>query len=74
MKISNELLEQAQWAKDTMIGNKYQNLKTKGIYYVTNITVDTETLELRVVYSDGVSTNEWDRPLNLFIQKFKEYN
>ena len=74
MKISNTLLEQAQWAKDTMIGKKFQNIKTEGIYYVTNITVDTETLELRVVYSDGVSINEWDRPLNLFIKKFKKYN
>ena len=74
MKNSKELLEQAQWAKETMIGKKFQNLKTKGIYYVTNITIDTETLELRVIYSDGVSVNEWDRPLNLFIKKFKEYN
>ena len=74
MKINKELIEQAQWAKDTMIGKKFQNLKTKGIYYVSNITVDTETLELRVIYSDGVSINEWDRPLALFIKKFKEYN
>ena len=36
--MSKELLEQAQWAKDTMIGKKFQNLKTSGIYYVTNIT------------------------------------
>lgn len=74
MKVSNELLEQAKWAKDTMIGRRFQNIKTKGIYYVTNITVDTETLELRVIYSDGVSMNEWDRPLALFIEKFKECN
>lgn len=74
MTISKHLLEQAQWAKSTMVGKKFQNLKTKGIYYVTNITIDTETLELRTIYSDGVSTDEWDRPLNLFIQKFKEYN
>lgn len=74
MKINKELIKQAQWAKDTMIGKKFQNIKTNGIYYVTNITMDTETLELRVVYSDGVSINEWDRPLALFIKKFKEYN
>lgn len=74
MKLTQELLEQAQWAKETMIGKKFQNLKTKGIYYVTNITIDTETLELRVIYSDGVSINEWDRPLTLFIKKFKEVN
>ena len=43
MKINKELIKQAQWAKDTMIGKKFQNLKTKGIYYVNNITVDTET-------------------------------
>lgn len=70
--MNKELLEQAQWAKDTMIGKKFQNLKTSGIYYVTNITIDTETLELRVVYSDGKSTNDWDRPLTLFIKKFKQ--
>ena len=70
--MSKELLEQAQWAKDTMIGKKFQNLKTSGIYYVTNITIDTEILELRVVYSDGKSTNDWDRPLTLFIKKFKQ--
>lgn len=74
MKVNRELIEQAQWAKDTMIGKKFQNLKTKCVYYVNNITVDTETLELRVIYSDGVSINEWDRPLALFIKKFKEYN
>ena len=70
--VSTKLLEQAQWAKDTLVGKKFQNLKTKGVYHVSNITIDTETLELRVVYSDGVSINEWDRPLNLFIKKFKE--
>lgn len=74
MKISTELLEQAQWAKETMIGKKFRNLKTKGIYYVTNITIDTEILELRVIYSDGVSINEWDRPLSLFVKKFEKYN
>lgn len=74
MKISKELLEQAQWAKETMIGKKFRNLKTKGIYYVTNVTIDTETLELRVIYSDGVSINEWDRPLSLFVKKFEKYN
>lgn len=72
--ISTELLEQAKWAKDTMIGKKFQNLKTKSIYYAKNIAIDTETLELRVIYSDGVSTNDWDRPLNLFIEKFKKVN
>ena len=74
MKVNRELIEQAQWAKDTMIGKKFQNLKTKCVYYVNNITVDTETLELRVIYSDGVSINEWDRPLALFIKKFKGCN
>lgn len=72
--VSTKLLEQAQWAKNTLVGKKFQNLKTKDMYYVTNITIDTETLELRVIYSDGVSINEWDRPLNLFIKKFKEIN
>lgn len=70
--LPEDLLKQLQWAKKTMIGKVFENIKTKGVYYVKGITVDTETLELRVVYVDGVSTNEWDRPLPLFIEKFRE--
>lgn len=71
--LPKDLIDQLQWAKDTMIGKAFMNDKTLGIYYVKGITVDTETLELRVVYVDGVSVNEWDRPLPLFIEKFTEY-
>ena len=71
--LSKELLDQLEWAKRSLVGNVYQNIKTKGMYYVKNITVDTETQELRVIYVDGVSTNEWDRPLALFLKKFTTY-
>lgn len=71
--LSKELLEQLQWAKDSFVGKAFMNNKTLGVYYVKGITVDTETEELRVVYVDGVSVNEWDRPLSLFIKKFSEY-
>lgn len=70
-KLPEVLLKQLDWAKTTMIGETFMNKKTKGIYYVKGVTVDTETMELRVIYVDGVSTNEWDRPLGLFIEKFK---
>lgn len=71
--LPKELLDQLQWAKDSLVGNTFMNKKTKGIYYVKGITVDTETLELRVIYVDGVSVNEWDRPLSLFIKKFTQH-
>lgn len=71
--LPKELLDQLQWAKDSLVGNTFMNKKTKGIYYVKGITVDTETLELRVIYVDGVSVNEWDRPLSLFIEKFTQH-
>lgn len=71
--LNAELLEQLQWAKDSLIGKTFINKKTKGIYYVKGITVDTETLELRVIYIDGVTENEWDRPLSLFIEKFERH-
>ena len=71
--LPKELLEQLQWAKDTLVGKVFMNNKTLGIYYVKGITIDTETLELRVIYVDGVSVNEWDRPLPLFIEEFTEY-
>lgn len=72
--LPTELLNQLQWAKDSLVGRAFINNKTKGIYYVKGITVDTETLELRVIYVDGISINEWDRPLTSFIQKFTKYN
>ena len=72
-KLSNELLEQMDWAIRTLVGKKFRNKKTKGVYIVKNIAVDTETEELRVIYCDGVSTNDWDRPMLLFIKKFEEY-
>lgn len=72
-ELPKELLDQLQWAKESLIGNVYQNIKTKRLYYVKGITVDTETQELRVIYVDGVSDNEWDRPLALFIEKFTTY-
>ena len=56
-----------------IVGKKFRNKKTKGVYIVKNIAVDTETEELRVIYCDGVSTNDWDRPMLLFIKKFEEY-
>lgn len=68
--LPKELLNQLQWAKDSLAGKTFMNNKTKGIYYVKGITVDTETLELRVIYVDGISENEWDRPLFLFMEKF----
>lgn len=72
--LPKELLDQLQWAKNSLVGNTFMNKKTKGVYYVKDITVDTETLELRVVYVDGVSINEWDRPLSLFIEKFVQHD
>ena len=72
--VSSVLIDQIQWAKATMLGKKFLNIKNESIYYVTNITIDTETLELRVIYSDGISINEWDRPLTMFVDKFKECN
>lgn len=72
-KLSNELYEQIDWATRTLVGKKFRNKKTKGIYIVKGIAVDTETEELRVIYCDGVSTNDWDRPMLLFIEKFEEY-
>lgn len=72
-KLSNELLEQLQWATRTLVGQKFINKKTKGVYVVKSIAVDTETEELRVIYFDGTSINDWDRPLALFIEKFEEY-
>lgn len=72
-KLSNELYEQIDWAVRTLVGRKFVNKKTKGIYIVKSIAVDTETEELRVIYCDGVSTNDWDRPMLLFIEKFEEY-
>ena len=72
-KLSNELIEQLHWGTRTLVGKKFRNKKTKGVYIVKNIAVDTETEELRVIYCDGVSTNDWDRPMLLFIKKFEEY-
>lgn len=73
-KLKNELYEQIDWATRTLVGKKFINKKTKGLYIVKGIAVDTETEELRVIYFDGTSTNDWDRPLALFIEKFEEYN
>ena len=72
--LPKELLDQLQWAKNSLVGKTFMNKKTKGVYYVKEITVDTETLELRVIYVDGVSINEWDRPLSLFIEKFVQHD
>ncbi|HSQ88008.1 DUF1653 domain-containing protein [Romboutsia sp.] len=64
--------EQLQWAKNTLLGKAVINIKHGTTYYVKGITVDSETLELRVVYNDGINVfNDWDRPLNLFLRKFK---
>ena len=71
-KLNNDLLAQLNWASRTLVGKKYINLKTQGLYVVKSIAVDTETLELRVIYSDGISINDWDRPLRMFIEKFRE--
>lgn len=71
--LSKDLVQQLNWAKNSLVGKTFINNKTKGIYYVKNIVVDTETLELRVIYVDGVSVNEWDRPLLSFLKKFTEY-
>lgn len=73
-KLKNELYEQIEWATRTLVGKKFINKKTKGLYIVKGIAVDTETEELRVIYFDGTSINDWDRPLALFIEKFEEYN
>lgn len=67
------LQQQLKWAKSTMINKCFVNIKTQNKYYVKNIVVDTETLELRVVYTDGYSKNDWDRPLDLFIHKFTKF-
>lgn len=72
-KLPRELSEQLNWAKETLVGKTFENKKTHVVYYVKSITVDSETMGLRVVYVDGVSDNEWDRPLSLFIQEFTEY-
>lgn len=69
------LRKQMEFAKQSLIGKQFRNKKTKGVYYVKGITIDTETLELRVIYNDGINVfNDWDRPLNLFIQKFEHIN
>lgn len=71
--MKNEMLrEQMEFAKRDMIGKAYRNKKTKKVYYVKGVTIDTETYELRVIYNDGINIfNDWDRPLNLFIEKFE---
>lgn len=71
--MKNEILrEQMEFAKRDMIGRAYRNKKTNKVYYVKGVTIDTETHELRVIYNDGINIhNDWDRPLNLFIQKFE---
>ena len=73
-KLNNDLLDQLDWANKSLIGKKFKNKKTKKVYIVKSITVDTETEELRVIYFDGVSVNDWDRPLLLFLKKFELTN
>ena len=69
-KVPIKLDQQLKWAKSTMVNESFINIKTQNKYFVKDIVVDTETMELRVIYTDGHSNNDWDRPLTLFIQKF----
>lgn len=73
MKIKSNLKKQYQWAKSSLIGKKFRNLFTGNIYYATHVTIDDDTQELRVVYNDGITTDEWDTPLTSFMKKFRLY-
>lgn len=70
MDINNDLIFQLAKAKKDMCLKTYLNKKTKSLYLVQTIVVCSETLELRVIYRNQEGF-EWDRPLNLFLQKFE---
>jgi hypothetical protein len=53
-------------------GRSYRNIKTGDIYQVSDITRDSEDPSIeRVCYSRN-GQQSWDRPLDLFIEKFEE--
>lgn len=54
-----------------LIGQNWRNLKTGGIYRVIDVTVDSEDLKYRVVYQSGENPMHWDRPHELFLEKFE---
>lgn len=66
-----DLLSQWDWANESFIGKAFTNKKNRQLYFPQYITVDTETMELRVVYSNSKYSFLWDRPLEVFIQKFE---
>lgn len=73
MKINENLRNQYQWAKDSLIGKKFRSLYTGNIYYPSHITIDENTRELRVCYTNGITTDELDTPLVNFMNKFQQY-
>lgn len=58
-------------SKKTLVGKKFKSIVNGKTYYAHNVAIDTETGEFRVVYSDGVSTDEYDTTLVRFIKRFK---
>lgn len=72
MKFSDEFRAKFNAAKEQMIGKAFINIKHGTTYFVKGITIDSETLELRVVYNSETNPmDDWDRPLPLFLKKFK---
>lgn len=55
------------------IGEHYINKKTGKTYVIEGFSIDSETLETRVLYKrieDFLLDQVWDRPIELFKVKF----
>lgn len=61
-------------SKKTLIGKKFESIVNGKTYYAHSVAIDTETKEFRVVYSDGISIDEYDTTLTNFIKRFKLVN
>lgn len=61
-------------SKKTLIGKKFESIVNGKTYYAHSVAIDTETGEFRVVYSNGIDTDEYDTTLSRFIKRFKLIN
>lgn len=64
-----EVQKEIDSIKSQVVGFMYRHFKG-GIYIVTDVAVNTETLELEVIYKPvNTSSLVWCRPLSMFLSE-----
>ena len=72
--IHEGLMKEYNLTKRTIIGKKFESVVNGNTYYTHNVAIDTDTKELRVVYSNGIDDNHYVTTLSNFIRRFNQLN